>query len=74
MHSVPSTVPAVRTCLTRKQSGRLTAEIILDLSINKTAPDIKTYTNKEDIQQAESLRLEVIGSRNQHNEEKHEYK
>ena len=68
-----STVPAVRPRLARKQSGRLTTDIMLDLSINKTADDIKSYPNKGDIQQAESLRLEVIGSRNQHNEEKHEY-
>ena len=61
---VPSTVSALPTRPTWKQSGRPTTGSIVNWFIYKTTHNSETYSNEEDIQQAESLHLEVIRSQN----------
>jgi hypothetical protein len=63
-HGVPSTLSAPPTRPAWKQSGRPTADFTLDWPIYKTTHNNETYSNEGDIQQAESLRLEVIRSQN----------
>ena len=50
-----------------KQSGRLTTDFIVDLSMDMTTHDNEDYPNEGDIHQAETLHLEIIKFQNQHN-------
>jgi len=58
------TVAAPRAHPPWKQSGQLTTDFIVDVSIDQTTPNNKTDTNEGAIQQAEIFHLEVIRHRN----------
>ena len=59
-----STVAGPRTDPTRDQSGRLTTDFIVDMSIDKTTHNNETDTPEGDNQQAEVFHLEALRSRN----------
>ena len=62
--ATPFTFSASRTQTTWKQSGRLTTDFIVDLSMDKTTHNNETHPSEGDIQQAETLHLEVIKFQN----------
>ena len=66
------TVAAPRTNATWDQSGRLTTDFIVNMSIDKTTHNNETDTTEGDIQQAEVFHLEALRCPNWHDGEKHD--
>jgi hypothetical protein len=68
-HAIPTALSAVRThSFWKRRRGPHTTDIFLDLEMDKTAQKAALDPQDGEMQQAQTLDLEVVESQNHHNE------